>query len=251
MEVLIFDVDGTLADTERNGHRIAFNRAFKDANLDWDWTPDLYGELLKVTGGKERIRHYLNEFNTSFEKPEKFNDFVVQLHAAKTEYFTTMLKEGKLPLRQGVQRLINEAREADMRLAIATTTTLANITALLEHAFDTDAQSWFELVAAGDIVPSKKPAPDIYDYVLEKMKVKAKQCIAFEDSYNGNQSSVGAGIPTVITYNGYTHDDDFTGAALVVDQLGDPGQPFTVRSGESHGASYVDLAMLKEISAIA
>ncbi|NOY71292.1 MAG: HAD-IA family hydrolase, partial [Gammaproteobacteria bacterium] len=218
------------------------------AGLDWDWSPALYGDLLKVTGGKERIKFYLDEYNTAFVRPEKLDDFIAQLHASKTAYFTTMLKEGKLPLRPGVERLINEARAADIRLAIATTTTQANITALLEHAFAEKAQSWFECVAAGDIVPAKKPAPDIYHYVLEQMNVSAKQCLALEDSCNGNLSSVGAGIPTVITYNNYTHDDDFTGAALVVDQLGDPDQAFNIRHGEGYGASCVDLSLLQKIS---
>lgn len=247
LEVLLFDVDGTLADTERDGHRVAFNAAFQEANLDWDWSVDLYGKLLKVTGGKERIRYYLDHFNAQFRGPADLDGFIAGLHAAKTRHYTDLLARGAIPLRTGVRRLINEARAAGLRLGIATTTTPVNVTALLRHSVDPDAESWFDIIAAGDIVPKKKPAPDIYEYALRELDVAPASCVALEDSGNGVRSSVGAGIPTVVTVSDYAAADDFSGAALVVDHLGEPNQPIRVSSGSANGAQCVDIALLRRL----
>lgn len=173
LHALIFDVDGTLADTERDGHRVSFNRAFASARLDWDWSVELYGELLAVTGGKERIRFYINQYKPQFEPPADLDKFIANLHAAKTEHYKQLIATGAIPLRPGVKRLIEEARTQKMRLAIATTTALPNVIALLQHAIAPDAPEWFEVIAAGDIVPEKKPAPDIYYYVLQAMNLSA------------------------------------------------------------------------------
>jgi len=247
LAALIFDVDGTLADTERDGHRVAFNLAFREAGLDWDWSPELYGELLAVTGGKERIRFYLDKYNTDFNKPGNFDEFVAGLHAAKTSFYTKLMSECAIPLRPGVERLINEARDAGVRLAIATTTTPENVTALLSYTLGADSIDWFEVIGAGDVVPLKKPAPDIYHYVLDKMNLAPEQCVAFEDSCNGIRSSNQARLTTVVTTNGYTVDDDFSGAAIVLDQMGEPDAPFTVQSGDALGHSYLNLDMVRDL----
>ncbi len=250
LEALIFDVDGTLADTERDGHRVAFNQAFAEAGLDWDWTVELYGELLQVTGGKERIRLYVEKFLDGFELDEDIADFAAKLHKRKTHFYLELLQSGAIPLRPGVERLINEAREAGLRLAIATTTTPANVTYLLTATLGADAIDWFEVIAAGDIVPAKKPAPDIYDWALQQMDLAPESCLAFEDSLNGIKSSLAANLKTLITVNGYTKDDDFSGAALVLDQYGEPDEPFTVLSGEANfDQQYVNIAMLKALHA--
>ncbi|MHB8454479.1 MAG: HAD family hydrolase [Acidiferrobacterales bacterium] len=228
LTTLIFDVDGTLADTERDGHRVAFNRAFADAGLDWRWDPILYGELLAVTGGKERMRYYVERFRPDYVIPGDFTELAARVHAAKNRYYAEILASGDIPLRPGVRRLLTEARRAGIRLAIATTTSPANVTALLEDALDPESPGWFELIAAGDDVPNKKPAPDIYLYALDRMGVSTHECLAIEDSENGLRSARGAGLKTVITVNDYTRMHDFEGAALVLDSLGEPKQPFTV-----------------------
>ena len=247
LKALIFDVDGTLADTERDGHRIAFNRAFADAGLDWEWSEALYGELLSVTGGKERIRYYLDRYNRGFDRPADLDGFIAGLHRAKTDHYTKLLAEGEIPLRLGVRRLLETARREGLRLAIATTTTPANVQALLEHALGPASPGWFDVIAAGDVVPAKKPAPDIYDLALAELGLSAADCLAFEDSENGIRSARGAGLGTLVTINEYTRSHDFEGALLVLDHLGEPERPFSVIAGDAAGATHVDLALLRAL----
>lgn len=247
LRALIFDVDGTLADTERDGHRIAFNRAFAEAGLNWDWSVLLYGELLAIAGGKERIRFFLDEYRSEFQPPGDLDQFIADLHTAKTRYYQQLVREGAIPLRRGVKRLLTEAREQGMRLAIATTAALPNVIALLEHTLGADSPSWFEVIAAGDIVPAKKPAPDIYHYVLEAMNLEAQECLVFEDSNHGLTAACQAGLRTVVTVNSYTRFQDFSDAILVLNHLGEPNQPFTVIAGDARNWSYVDMSLVNRL----
>jgi HAD superfamily hydrolase (TIGR01509 family) len=249
-KALIFDVDGTLADSERDGHRVAFNRAFTEAGLDWVWDEPLYGDLLAVTGGKERMRHYVERYRADYRPPADFDDLILRLHAAKTRHYTTLVAAAGIPLRPGVRRLLDEARYAGIRLAIATTTSPDNVDALLRHALAPDAARWFDVIGAGDVVAAKKPAPDIYLYVLERLGLAAAECVAFEDSENGLRASVAAGVPTIVTVSDYTRTHDFRGAALVLDHLGEPDRPCRALAGTSlHGAVQIDLAALRGLLA--
>jgi len=245
LKALVFDVDGTLADTERDGHRPAFNAAFQEFGLNWDWDEELYGKLLAVTGGKERIRYFVENFLPGYAKPSDFDDLVAELHRAKTRHYTSLLAQGRIPMRPGVKRLIAEARQAGLRLAVATTTTPENVSALLRYSLAEDAMSWFEVIAAGDIVPAKKPAPDIYEWALCELRLGPESCLAFEDSRNGLKSSLGAGIKTVVTVNGYTADESFDGAVAVLSDLGEPGAPLRVLQGDAGSQGYVDLSLLR------
>lgn len=251
LQALIFDVDGTLADTERYGHRVAFNRAFADARLNWVWDEALYGELLKVAGGKERIRHFITAYPSGIWGCDAELSLLARdLHAAKTFHYLALLKNGGIPARPGVIRLIREARTAGLRLAIATTAAGENVEALLAASFGPEAPKWFEVIAAGDIVPNKKPAADIYEYVLMKLGLEAADCLAIEDSENGLRSSLGAGIPTLVTVNDYTAGQDFTGALLVIDHLGEPDQPLTCLNEVSGKAfNLVTIDILRELHA--
>jgi HAD superfamily hydrolase (TIGR01509 family) len=245
LEALLFDVDGTLADTERDGHRPAFNRAFEEFGLDWHWDAELYGKLLAVTGGKERIRYFVDHFRPDYVKPDDFDTLVTKLHQAKTLHYTAMLAGGAIPVRPGVRRLLDEARAAGIRLAVVTTTTPQNVTELLKHSLAEDAESWFEVIAAGDIVPAKKPAADIYHWALREMRLAPEQCLAFEDSHNGLRASRGAGIKTVVTVNGYTAHEKFDGAVAVLSDMGEPDRPFEVLQGDAAGKEHVDMELLR------
>lgn len=250
LKALLFDVDGTLADTERDGHRAAFNAAFSEYGLDWQWDVPLYGQLLAVTGGKERMHYYVDAFRSDYAKPADFVELVAALHRAKTRHYTRMLQEGGIPMRSGVIRLLKEVREAGLRLAIATTTTPENVTALLRHSLADDANDWFEVIAAGDIVPAKKPAADIYLWAMHQMQLMPEACFAFEDSENGLRSSLGAGLKTLVTINDYTRDHDFSGAVAVLSDLGEPGQSPVVLAGNLADQDYVNLAAIRAWHAI-
>jgi len=251
LQALIFDVDGTLADTERDGHRVAFNRAFTAAGLDWNWSAELYGELLAIAGGKERLDFYITHYHPDFEPPVQWNrelkPFIAELHQAKTQFYKQLVAEGKIPLRLGVQRLLKEARQQGVRLAIATTSAPDNVTALLKTTIAPDAPNWFEAIAAGDIVPEKKPAPAIYYYVLEALGLEPQYCLAIEDSLHGLTAAKQAGLTTVVTVNDYTVDQDFSGAALVLNHLGEPDRPFQVLAGESTAATYFNLTLAETL----
>jgi len=248
LRAVLLDVDGTLADTEEI-HRQSFNAAFAAAGLDWEWDRDLYHDLLAVTGGKERIRYYLQRERPEFELPADADDFIAGLHRSKTGYYIGALASGRVPLRPGVERLLRNIRTAGLRLAIVTTTTPDNITALLEHSFSERAHDWFEVIAAGSVVPSKKPAPDIYEYALARLDLPPQACIAIEDSLNGLQAARAAGVVTLVTVNPYTAQQDFTGAALVLDHLGEPGMPCTVLAGDLQPDGMVDAAFLVRLHA--
>jgi len=251
LEALIFDVDGTLADTERHGHRVAFNRAFADAGLDWVWDETLYGELLSVTGGKERMRHFIAQYHPALPDGAAgdIDGFIAGLQASKTRHFITLVRRGEIAPRPGVLRLLREAHSCGLRLAIATTSTYENVEALL-LSFGSDVLGWFEVIGAGDMVPVKKPAPDIYLYVLAKLGLDAAECLAIEDSDNGFRAARRAAIPVAVTLNDYTAHQHFDGALAVVDHLGEPGFPLACLAGRLEpDCRLLDVVALKRLHA--
>ena len=247
LTALIFDVDGTLADTERDGHRVAFNRAFAAAGLDWHWSVERYGQLLTTAGGKERLQRYIQEDCPDFPAQPDVVQWAATMHRAKTHHYKALVQEGIMPLRPGVRRLIQAARAAGMRLAIATTSAPENVIALLQTNLDPDSPSWFEVIAAGDMVPAKKPAPDVYRYVLDQMELAPETALAIEDSRQGLLAATRAGLKTVITRSHYTLEEDFSEAALVLDHLGEPDQPCTAIAGALGTATYFDLAIARQV----
>lgn len=218
LKALIFDVDGTLAETE-GAHLQAFNAAFKDAGLDWFWSAELYKILLGTTGGKERMLVYICEHLGLDTGP--WIDRIPTLHAQKTKHYVDIVKGGGLALRPGVQALMDAGVSAGLTLAIATTTSRPNVDALCRSIWGVQTEDIFKVVACGDEVPNKKPASDVFNLALKKLILPASACIGFEDSYNGMLSSLGAGLTTVVVpsfYTGtYTGNGDFSGADMVED----------------------------------
>jgi HAD superfamily hydrolase (TIGR01509 family) len=234
---LIFDCDGVLADTERYGHLPAFNRTFAEYGLPVRWSEEEYGRRLTIGGGKERMASLLtDEFVAAAGLPvdgDAQRELIAAWHRRKTGIYTEMVAGGKLPGRPGVRRLAGEAAGAGWALAVASTSAEASVRAVLDHVMGAALAARF-LVLAGDIVPRKKPAPDIYLLATERLGVPEPDTMVVEDSRNGLLAARAAGLTCLITVNGYTRDEDFTGAALVVSSLGDPeGERSTVLADPS------------------
>jgi HAD superfamily hydrolase (TIGR01509 family) len=221
IKALFFDQDGVIIDTERDGHRVAFNQAFAEFGLDFEWTVDVYRELLRIGGGKERLRHYLNARGISLGSgPAEADALILKLHRRKTEIFIARIEGGRLPLRPGVRRLMHEAMRAGVRLGICTTSDERAARFIAERIL---ADVRFDFVLAGDAVARKKPAPDIYLLALEKSGFRPEACVVIEDSRNGVLAAKAAGIPVVATTSTFTIDEDLSAADIVVTSLGEPG----------------------------
>lgn len=240
LQAIIWDVDGTLVDSEEL-HRKAFNHAFEQFDLDWHWSKKAYGKLLEVTGGKERIRHYVGLSGSSEEYlPASPED----IHAVKTDFYNQSVCDGGLSLRKGVEAIIDEAKKKGIRLAIATTTSLVNVEALFSSGV-LDREHW-EVIVAGDQVEHKKPAPDVYLEALKRLGLDPMYCLAIEDSENGLNAACEAGLPTVVTTNRYTRNQEFGreiallhGLECGIPTLGGTLVPISIRHFEAwHAAAY-------------
>jgi HAD superfamily hydrolase (TIGR01509 family) len=233
---LIFDCDGVLADTERDGHRAAFNETFAEAGLPVRWSDEEYGVKLRIGGGKERMASLLtDDFVRANGLPadaEGQKELLAGWHKRKTAIYKEMVRAGKLPGRPGIARIVDEALAAGWALAVASTSAEESVRAVLEHVVGTETAARFD-VFAGDVVPAKKPDPAIYLLALERMGVAPGDAIVVEDSRNGLLAAVGAGLPCVVTVSGYTADEDMSEAVLVVSSLGDPGEPARVLANRS------------------
>ena len=249
-EALIFDVDGTLADTEEV-HRQAFNLAFSACRLDWFWEASQYGELLRVTGGKERLAHFVGLLQLPAAERRRLNALIPGIHRAKTRLYAQLIEVGHVQVRAGVRRLVMEARAAGIRVAIASTTSPENIAPLITAGFGSQALDWFDTIAAGDVVARKKPAPDIYNVALKSLGVHPACAIAVEDSAIGVISAKAAGLFTVATPSIWTQTQDFTAADLLLGSLGDPAAPLEPADQERLGAHYLSLERLAALHAAA
>ncbi|MEJ7139501.1 HAD-IA family hydrolase [Amphibiibacter pelophylacis] len=225
LSALIFDVDGTLADTE-TAHCAAFNAAFAQMGLDWHWDRDTYQRLLAVSGGVERMAQFWRETDPEAASSPGAEATLRALHQAKTRFYTGSTSgsaaSGPLALRPGVLRLMREARASGLRLAIATTTTPANIAALLQPHLGAQWERWFDAIGDGHSAPVKKPHPQVYTQVLSRLGLDARSVIAFEDSANGLRAATAAGLATVVTPTAWTRHDGFAGALAVLPSLGEP-----------------------------
>ncbi len=221
MKALIFDCDGVLVDTERDGHRAAFNQAFQAKGLDVEWSVELYGELLKVAGGKERMKHYFNQ-NGWPDGIDDRDQFIKDLHHLKTDMFMKIIDSGGLPLRPGVKRLVDEAIADGMKLAVCSTSNERSVNLVVERMLGQDRKTRFNAILAGDVVSRKKPEPDIYLLAKEQLGLPGDECVVVEDSRNGLLAAKAAGMKCIVTISSYTGDEDFSEADQVYPELGDP-----------------------------
>jgi len=246
IKAIIFDADGTLAKTE-NIHRQAFNATFREFNLDLEWSIKDYIRLLAISGGKERIRVCLESDPAICGSIDSPRMYAQRIHQRKSEIYKDLLNSGHITLRSGIERLFNEAISKGIKLAIATSSSLSNIETLLVNTLGHESIIWLDAISTCDVVNDKKPSPIAYQLALARLGLMPEYCIAIEDTTNGNLSALAAGLRTVITTHEFTIDSDFTGASLVLDQLGEPGNGFSVISGNTFGKQYVDIELLDAI----
>lgn len=254
MPTLIFDCDGVLADTERYGHLPAFNQMFAEFNLPVCWTEEEYGEKLKIGGGKERMSSLLtDEFVEKANLPKDSDGQKAEIarwHKRKSELYKELVLAGKLPARPGITRIINEAVQNNWTLAVCSTSAQSSVEAVLRHVAGEENFAKFALILAGDIVPKKKPAPDIYLLAIEKLGVNPKDVLVIEDSRNGLLAADGAGLKCLVTINGYTENEDFSEAILVVSSLGDSNGEQTKVIENRSNAYPKDFVTVEDLQAI-
>jgi HAD superfamily hydrolase (TIGR01509 family) len=222
LKAIIFDCDGVLVDTERDGHRVGFNRAFAAMGIDAEWSVELYAKLLLVAGGKERMRAYFDEYGwpANADSDEAKDELILALHKVKTQITSDLVSEGGLPIRPGILRIIDEAIANGVKLGVCTTSNAKFIDAVLD-LMGPERKAKFDFVHAGDVVKKKKPNPEIYELAKQTLGLPVNACIVIEDSRNGLLAATGAGLPTLVTISTYTGDEDFSEAVKVVPELGD------------------------------
>lgn len=254
---LIFDCDGVLADTERDGHLVAFNQMWREQGIAWQWSLAQYADKVKIGGGKERMASLARDedFRAVYAVPESEEEWmkvVAGWHKRKSEIYKELVAAGALPGRPGVKRLAEAALAQGWLVAVCSTSALSSVEAVLEHVMGAETASAFAGVFAGDMVKAKKPAPDVYNLAAAEMHLNPADCVVVEDSRNGLLAAVAAGMPCVVTYNELTKDEDFSEAAIVLSCLGDPaGEQAIVRANrtEARPAGYVSVADLESVLA--
>jgi HAD superfamily hydrolase (TIGR01509 family) len=254
LKAVLFDVDGTLADTEALGHRPAYNRAFRNLGLSFRWGPKLYRKLLKQPGGRERIKHYLQHYRPELgaeadEAGQNLDAWVAKVHTLKSHYFKRYMRHGRVPLRPGIARIMREARGDGVRLAIVTNASLKTLRPVLRYSMGPELAAEVEIIASGEEVQHKKPAPDLYQLAMRRLNLDPSECVALEDSEMGLRAATAAGLAAVVTINRDTLEQDFSDAALVVSSLGEPGAPTRVLQGDLEGLPWVTLETLRTVLA--
>jgi beta-phosphoglucomutase-like phosphatase (HAD superfamily) len=244
LKALILDVDGTLADTEET-HRCAFNEAFRLHSLAWNWSRPAYAQLLSIGGGKQRLQAYIDSLTLSASERARLSKQIPALHRSKTDIYTAALSTGAVQLRNGVERLLEECVVAGVKLAIATTTTAANIDSLLRGNLGADALEKFAVIGAGDVVDRMKPAPDIYEWTLRRLEESPANCVAIEDSANGLAAAKAAGLFTVVTPTHWTMGEDFSAADLLLPSLGSAEHPLSGTAAAQIGSTTLGVKELE------
>lgn len=244
LQALLFDVDGTLVDTEEL-HRQAFNQAFIEMNLGWEWNQDRYAELLRISGGLDRLAQFVEQQAKPADEKQRLRALVPAIHREKTRIYGELLGGGSARLRPGVSRLIDEARGAGLKIGFATTSSTANVQSLIAATFPPAARSAIGAVIGIDHVARRKPAPDVYELLMKTLRVTPDACVAFEDSANGLAAAKAARLYTVVTPSRWTRAQKFVGADLLLPSLGDPGDKLdALASAEIGGAPFLALATI-------
>lgn len=221
LKVLLWDVDGTLAETERDGHRVAFNRAFEACGLPWRWNEARYGELLRITGGRERLLHDLQTRHDAPVLADERSALVASVHQKKNAIYADLVRDAGIPLRPGVMHLLRQCREQGVHMGIATTTSRVNVDALLRVHLGAQWADWFAVVVCGEDVQHKKPDPEVYRLALHALGIGALECVAIEDSPGGVAAARAADIPVVVTQSAYFASATIEGAVAIGPGLGD------------------------------
>jgi|EndMetStandDraft_5_1072996.scaffolds.fasta_scaffold53921_2 HAD superfamily hydrolase (TIGR01509 family) len=249
VEALIFDVDGTLVDTEEL-HRQAYNQTFLDFSLDWEWTPDLYLELLAVSGGVDRIARYLDTLGLSPAEKTRLRRLIPAIHREKSRNYGELLSGDAARLRPGIGRLIEESRRAGLLIGLAATSSSVNVEKLLSTVFGHDARQAINVVVCSDQVARKKPAPDIYELVLTLLRLQPSVCVAFEDSANGLAAAKAAGLYTIVIPTRWTSAQRFAEPDLLLPSIGDPDRSLQSTDAEIVGAPYLDLSRITALRSV-
>jgi HAD superfamily hydrolase (TIGR01509 family) len=249
LQAILFDCDGVLAETERDGHRVAYNRAMAELGVPGEWGPEEYGELVLISGGKERLKAYFNKYPEKFPADSFGSEMIQRLYVKKTEIFKVMANQGALPARSGIARIISEAHKAGVLLFVCSTSHKESVQALISRNYGEECLGWFAELLCGDIVARKKPAPDIYNLARDKYKLDPNLCFVIEDSRNGLLAAKGAGMHCLITQSFYTADEDFSEADMVASCLGDPrGEEAHIISGRGKGTKgYITVSELDSL----
>ena len=246
LSAVLFDVDGTISETEEL-HRKSFNESFKEFNLDWFWDEAIYKELINIGSGVERIEYYIKRAWPEMMEYKNLAKYINSIHKVKNEIFEDYIVESEIKPRPGVIRLINELKENKIRIAIVSSTSESNLLKLFKEGLNIDPLTTFDLIAHGDCTKNKRPSPEIYEWILEKLRLPPQSCIAIEDSLRGLESAKNAELNILATPSIFTKEEDFSNAKLVISNLGEPDAPFETIKGNDFGSRFVNIDLLAKL----